>query len=136
MGLKNGADGDLVASGAEVFVPHFGEACDQFFRRAACDRPAGVHEVAPGGNTRTTLRHAFECDPLRKGDTHGVVNPAYAFAGNTTRNDVLDTRIKRLENFNLEPAARLPGKAFGPIDRAVDFCKRVPAAAVRKKVPT
>ncbi len=89
-GLRDGASGDLIAKFAEVFVPDFRKAGNQIFGGTANDGAAGVDQISPSVDAAAALGHAFECDPLRQGRSHGVVNPTDALAGNTTGDYVFD----------------------------------------------
>src|SRR5882757_4616466 len=68
--------GGLVAGGAEIFVPGFGEGVDELWNGAAGDLEFPSGNFSPGVNHGAAFALLFELNPLNDRDANGAIDPA------------------------------------------------------------
>src|SRR6202795_2865563 len=92
----------LIAYDAKILVPRLRKAGDDLLDRLARYFHAGMHDVAPGVNTRSASHGFLERNPFRQDDSERVVNPADFSRGLAISDHMAHHGIHRLYDFDLQ----------------------------------
>src|SRR5262249_17627080 len=125
----------MVASSAEIFIPHFSKRGNQVLHSAPRNRHTGMDDVSPGMDSGA-FGSFLKGEPLSQGDANRMVDPAHSLTWGATGDDVINDHVDGMQQFNFHAASRLPRLAFAPAKVPVDVRELIPTPPVCEHLPS